>query len=246
MTRVLRLFVPLLALLLALTGVAAAQAFDLSPILADPIGWAVAMTTNPLLLGLFVFGVVATVKRDAERRKPPITWNPWLWRGIAFAVGVASSVLLRVIVVRVLNRAGVSLDIGVTLLNGFAAGVIAVIGRDGLKTTLGWLGRSDLLTQLLGRAGTDTATGTETEAATVTAPQSLAGLSAMDLGSLTDLIVLVLTGAGLSPTQERLVRVTAALAPLAPDLLDGDVHLSAENRNRVLRVVMDLKTGGTL
>lgn len=240
MTRVLKILTPLLALLLALTGVAAAQAYDLSPILADPIGWAVAMTTNPLLLGLFVFGVVATVKRDAERRQPPITWNPWLWRAVAFAVGTLSSVLLRVIVVRVLNRAGVSLDIGVTLLNGFAAGVIAVIGRDGLKTALGWLGRSDLLSQLLGGSGSVAAP------VTVTAPQSLVGLPAVDLGSLTDLIVLVLTGAGLSPTQERLVRVTAALAPVAPDLLDGDVHLSAENRNRILQVVMDLKTGGRL
>ena len=240
MTRVLRLFVPFLALLLALTGVAAAQAFDLSPILADPIGWAVAMTTNPLLLGLFVFGVVATVKRDAERRKPPITWNPWLWRGIAFAVGVASSVLLRVIVVRVLNRAGVSLEIGVTLLNGFAAGVIAVIGRDGLKTTLGWLGRSDLLTQLLGGSGSVAAP------VTVTVPQPLTGLPAVATGLLSDLIADVLRKARLLATPEQVMRVAVALAPVAPDLLDGDVHLSAANRNRVLGVVLDLKAGGHL
>ncbi|MCD0164867.1 hypothetical protein IHN32_00315 [Deinococcus sp. 14RED07] len=234
MTRVLKILTPLFALLLALTGVAAAQTFDLSPVLADPVGWAVAMTTNPLLLGLFVFGVVATVKRDAERRKPPITWNPWLWRGIAFAVGVVASVLLRVIVVRVLNRAGVTLDLGVTLLNGLAAGVIAVIGRDGLKTALGWLGRDDLLGQLLGSA-----------ADPAPAAQPLAGLP-VQVGSVTDLIVLVLEQMGLTPTQDRLVRIAAALVPVAPDFFDGDLHLSSDNRNLVLRVAMEQKTAGRL
>lgn len=80
----------------------------------------------------------------------------------------------------------------------------------------------------------------------LTGVQGFAGLPAVATGLLSNLIADVLREAKLLATPEQVMRVALALAPVAPDLLDGDVHLSAENRNRILRVVMDLKATGTL
>ena len=56
----------------------------------------------------------------------------------------------------------------------------------------------------------------------------------------------LLTEAGMQATPQQLVRVAARLAVVAPDLMDGSAYLSAENRNRILEVVLDLKAGGAL
>lgn len=63
---------------------------------------------------------------------------------------------------------------------------------------------------------------------------------------LSSLLAQVLIGAGLPATSEQLVRVTARLAVVAPDLLDGDLHLSAANRSKILSVILELKAGGKL
>lgn len=80
----------------------------------------------------------------------------------------------------------------------------------------------------------------------LTSAQGFAGLSGVATGLLSDLIADVLREAHLMVSPERVMRVAVALVPVAPDLLDGDVRLSADNRNRVLGVVMDLKTAGNL
>ncbi|UQN05427.1 hypothetical protein [Deinococcus sp. QL22] len=56
----------------------------------------------------------------------------------------------------------------------------------------------------------------------------------------------ILTGLGLQGTPAQLARIGARLVLIAPDLLDGDTHLSAQNRNIILGVVMDLKLEGKL
>lgn len=74
----------------------------------------------------------------------------------------------------------------------------------------------------------------------------LVGASVAEMG-LSALISEVLQSAGLDVTPERLVRVAARLAvQVAPELLDGDPHLSAQARNAVLGVVLDMKQGGAL
>ena len=99
-------------------------------------------------------------------------------------------------------------------------------------------------------------------AGTVTPPSGVEGIPGLDtpatpgLGllsglplptpDLSSLLAQVLIGAGLPATTEQLVRVAARLAVVAPDLLDGDLHLSAGNRNRILSVVMELKAKGSL
>lgn len=77
--------------------------------------------------------------------------------------------------------------------------------------------------------------------------QGVAPLAALPAGGLSDLIGEVLRGAGLPVTRERLMQVAVALAPVAPDLLlDGSAYLSSDSRNRILKVVMDLRDGGQL
>ncbi|TSA80779.1 hypothetical protein FNU79_16175 [Deinococcus detaillensis] len=101
------------------------------------LDWLVALAGSPVSLGLLVFGLVATIKRDFERRKPPITWNPWLWRGIAAVVGMALSLTIYAVTGKAtLGQPG---WIGAALF-GFFAAVVSVAGRDGLKTVLGYFG----------------------------------------------------------------------------------------------------------
>lgn len=56
----------------------------------------------------------------------------------------------------------------------------------------------------------------------------------------------MLAQAGMQATPQQLVRVAARLAVVTPDLMDGNTHLSAENRGRILDVILDLKAGGAL
>lgn len=122
-----------LILLVLLLGTASAQAPDLSGV---NVLWLLGLANDPMALGLLVFGVVATIKRDLERRAPPVVWNPWLWRGLSFAAGLGLAFLLHAVTGRaMLGLTGLP---GVTVF-GLVAGAIAIVGRDGLKTVLGWL-----------------------------------------------------------------------------------------------------------
>ncbi len=101
------------------------------------LGWLLGMSKNPVALGLLIFGMVQTVKRQAEMREPPFTWNPWGWRSVAAGIGVVCSALLH------LWTGNATLGAqgwpGVVVF-GLVAAVVAMAGRDGLKTVLGWIG----------------------------------------------------------------------------------------------------------
>ncbi|GGO18795.1 hypothetical protein [Deinococcus humi] len=55
------------------------------------------------------------------------------------------------------------------------------------------------------------------------------------------LVDVLLKAAGLQGTPLQMFRVGAKLAVVAPNLLDGDVHLSSENLARINNVILDLK-----
>ncbi|MFC4639804.1 hypothetical protein [Deinococcus hohokamensis] len=116
-------------------GVALAQVPgpDLS---AVNIAWLLGLASDPVTLGILVFGVVSSIKRDLERRQPPVVWNPWLWRGLSLLTGLVLAALLHLAT----GRAMLALPgwPGV-LLFGLVTGVIGIIGRDGLKTILTWV-----------------------------------------------------------------------------------------------------------
>lgn len=115
-----------------LLGTASAQTTDLGSV---NLLWLLGLANDPMGLGLLIFGLVASVKRDLERRKPPMIWNPWLWRGLSFAAGMILAFVLHAITGRaMLGAAGWQ---GVVMF-GLVAGAIAIIGRDGLKTVLSW------------------------------------------------------------------------------------------------------------
>lgn len=101
------------------------------------LGWLLAMSKNPVALGFLVFGLVQTVKRQAEAHKPPIVWNPWIWRGLAALIGFICAGLLHLwtgnATLGATGWAGV-------LVFGLVAAVCAVAGRDGVKTVLEWAG----------------------------------------------------------------------------------------------------------
>ncbi len=121
-----------LTLGLLLLGSASAQPLDLG---GANLTWLLGMATDPVGLGFLVFGVVASIKRDLERRQPPVTWDPWLWRGMALAAGLILAALLHLLT----GRATLVYDNwwGVIVF-GLVAGLIGIVGRDGLKTVLSW------------------------------------------------------------------------------------------------------------
>ncbi len=101
------------------------------------LGWLLGMSKNPVALGLLIFGLVQTVKRQAETRTPPLTWKPWGWRTVAAVIGLVCSFFLHLWTGNaVLGAQGWP---GV-LVFGLVAAVVAMAGRDGLKTVLGWIG----------------------------------------------------------------------------------------------------------
>ena len=117
----------------ALAGVAQAQDLDLSGV---NVQWLLSLANDPVTLGILIFGLVSTVKRDLERRTPPMVWNPWLWRGLALGAGLVVSVLLHLVTGQaMLALAGWP---GV-LAFGLVAGLASIFGRDGLKTVLSWM-----------------------------------------------------------------------------------------------------------
>lgn len=165
----------------------------------------------------------------------------WLSLGLGLALGVTG-----------LEEAGRQV---LPLLPGWASG-----GVLGLLAGIVASGSKDLITgiQINGaqaRARADATVALDVQqdqaadwrAATAQDVQAMTPLAALPAGGLSDLIGEVLRGAGLPVTRERLAQVVVALAPVAPDLLlDGSPYLSTDNRNRILKVVMDLKDGGQL
>lgn len=129
------------------------------------LGWLLGMSKNPVALGLLIFGLVQTVKRQAEARKPPILWNPWRWRGIAAAFGLLCAALLHLWTGNAMLGApgwpGV-------LIFGLVAAVVSVAGRDGLKTVLEWVSSSGQVTQTTTQATTPD--GASVATTTTTAP----------------------------------------------------------------------------
>lgn len=100
------------------------------------MAWLITLASSPLTLGFIVYGVIAMLKRDYERTPGYRVLSPWAWRGAAALVGLAVSLILHLITDKAtLGYPGW----GGAALFGLAAAVVAVLGRDGLKTALGWL-----------------------------------------------------------------------------------------------------------
>lgn len=68
----------------------------------------------------------------------------------------------------------------------------------------------------------------------------------LDDTTLMGVIKAALGVAGIEVTDDRVLKVAMRVLKLAPDLLDGNLHLSAETRGLVLNAVMDLKEGKVL
>ncbi|UTA52172.1 hypothetical protein MSS93_16350 [Deinococcus radiodurans] len=76
----------LLMMLVVLSGVAQAQDLDLSGV---NVQWLLSLANDPVTLGVLIFGLVSTVKRDFERRVPQWSgirgsgggwhWEPGWW-----------------------------------------------------------------------------------------------------------------------------------------------------------------------
>lgn len=64
--------------------------------------------------------------------------------------------------------------------------------------------------------------------------------------SLSDIIKGALGVAGITVTDDRVLKVALRVLKVAPDLLDGNPHLSAETRLLVLNAIIDLKQGQLL
>ena len=127
----------LLILTASLAGTASAQEFDTATLAL--------LGTSPATLGAVVFGLTSTIKRntsaryaaaDPPRKDPPAA----VWWALSAVLGVLGGLLLY------FSDLGGSLPLfGVTgwptsVFFGLTAGLVAVIGRDGAKTVLGWIG----------------------------------------------------------------------------------------------------------
>lgn len=252
----------LLALFLLACGYAFAQPVvpDLG---ADPLGWLRMMAGNPVALGLVVFGLVETWKRNAARREPPLNWQPWRWWTLAFLIGTGGSVALSF--AAGLLPGGVPLtlaDLPTALLNGVLAGVVAIAGRDGARTVLSWIWPTGGVGSAAAQAGSTGPAAlpvgqSEGEPA---APPALAFQSAEAaraplglIGGLPDQVVTperTLVPAVLATLRQILAEslpegLTASqaselaveLAPVIAGLADGREYLSAEDREQVLTVL---------
>lgn len=241
----------LLALMLLACGYAFAQPVlpDLS---ADPLGWLRMMASNPVALGLVVFGLVETWKRNAARREPPLNWQPWRWWTVAFVIGMGGSVLLRF--AAGLLPSGVPLmlpDLPAALLNGVLAGVVAIAGRDGARTVLGWIWPGGAASTpatsapVAAPAGADVAgppAAAFDEALQVRGLMSLPTGAVLPAAALATLRALLGDLLPASLTREQALTLALRLAPVVQDLaLDGSPYLSEPSRQRVLAVVQDLR-----
>lgn len=115
----------------------------------DALAWLQAVAGNPVLLGLFVFGLVASVKRSVEQKQEAAAKAgqlvkavpPNAWRGLAFGLGLAASLGLHAATGRATFGQG---WLGAVPF-GLLAGLVSIIGRDGLKTFASWFGLGSLL-----------------------------------------------------------------------------------------------------
>ncbi|KQR40728.1 hypothetical protein [Deinococcus sp. Leaf326] len=115
----------------------------------DALAWLQAVASNPVLLGLFVFGLVASLKRGVEQKQeaaaaagqPVEVVAPNVWRGLAFGMGLAASLVLHWTTGRATFGQG---WLGAVPF-GLLAGLVSIIGRDGLKTFASWFGLGALL-----------------------------------------------------------------------------------------------------
>ncbi|WP_161883831.1 hypothetical protein [Deinococcus alpinitundrae] len=127
--------------MLLLAGTATAQADGLG---FDLTGLSI-LGSSPAALAALVFGVNSTIKRNISvryaayvppRKEPPAP----VWWALSAVLGVAGALILY------FSNLGGSLPLfGLTgwptaIFFGLAAGLTAVIGRDGTKTVLGWIG----------------------------------------------------------------------------------------------------------
>lgn len=247
--------VTVLALLLSWTGVAFAQDTTFPAI--DPTGWG----ASPFVFGAFLTLVMAAIKRWSEQaalaKYGSITGNPWLWRGVVLVLALVGAFGLNI------AKYGAELVLfglvspWTVLLFALASALVAMGYRDLLKQALSWIGGPNLP-----GAPVDP---TMPSAPTVPAPPSgvepipgaplglmsvasFSGLGGALLGTqgIDMLVEILLKAAGLQGTPQQLFRVGAKLAVVAPDLLDGDVHLSNENLARINNVILDLKKAGGL
>lgn len=131
------------------------------------LGWLAGMAKNPVALGFLIFGLVQTVKRTAEAQKPPISWNPWAWRGMAAVFGLVCAALLHLWTGDA--QLGAKGWLGVVIF-ALVAAVSAVAGRDGMKTILGWVAGAGQITQTTTQASTPD--GASVATTTTTAPAS--------------------------------------------------------------------------
>ncbi|MCD0157041.1 hypothetical protein [Deinococcus sp. 6GRE01] len=254
----------LLALFLLACGYAFAQPVvpDLG---ADPLGWLRMMAGNPVALGLVVFGLVETWKRNAARREPPLNWRPWRWWTLAFLIGMGGSVALSF--AAGLLPGGVPLtlaDLPTALLNGVLAGVVAIAGRDGARTVLGWIWPTGAAGSAAAQAGGTGLPAVQGEAEPAAPPASaFQALEAaqVPMGLMGNQHQLVTPERALVPavlaslrqvlaeslpdelTAAQASELAVGLAPVIADLADGRAYLSAEDREQMLIVVQDALVG---
>lgn len=252
-----------LALLLAWGGYAFAQDTTFPTI--DPTGWG----GSPFAFGAFLTLVTAAIKRAVEGWKLEkyghITGNPWLWRGVVLVLALVGAFGLNI------AKYGAELVLfglvspWTVLLFALASALVAMGYRDLLKSALGWIGGPVLAEPaqqpaVIGEiqppadlkapppSGIEPIPGAPLGLLNVASFGGAGGLVAGFLGpqSIDMLVEVLLKAAGLQGTPLQMFRVGAKLAVVAPDLLDGDPHLSSENLARINNAILDLKKAGGL
>jgi hypothetical protein len=254
----LRILTLVLVLVSWLSGVAIAQELGGLPPL-DPTGWG----ASPFTFGAFLTLVIATIKRGVETstlaKYGQVVSNPWLWRGVGFTLSIAGAFGLH------LSKFGAELLLfGLVspwsvLLFALASWLVSMGYRDFLKSALGWVGQASAARAPAVTASTDIQPPASVKAAPPVGglpsgiePIGLPSGAQGFLGggvlafTLDMLLAQVLGEANLEATPTRLARIGARLVQVAPDLLDGDAHLSVRSRQVILGVVLDLKKEGKL
>ncbi|CAM3265301.1 hypothetical protein DESA109040_05805 [Deinococcus saxicola] len=258
-----------LALVLLAGGFAFAQSVDLFPTI-DPTGWG----RSFYAFGGFLLLAIAAIKRAVDDKVKgqsgpgglaKIAGNPWTWRTLAIVLGVGGAFGLAA------AKYGAELLLfGLvspwsTLAFGLAASVVAMGGYDILKKFFSLIGSPALpdpaqQPAVIGElqppadlkspppSGIEPIPGGGLGLFSVPSFSGAGGAVAGLLGpqGVDVLVETLLRAAGLQGTPLQMFRVGAKLAVVAPDLLDGDVHLSSENLARINNAVLDLKAAGGL
>lgn len=208
-------------------------------------------------LGGLVLLLVQFIKRQVERVRPDGTQvkpAPWVWWGLSVALAELSAAGL------FYARFGASVgDLAPPwgwLLFGLLAGLVASGFKDLVVGLLKMGSGTGAAAPAAGPAAlpVPVVVGEIVPPGDVKEPpsglESLTGAQGImgNLGAVTldALLGQVLEQAGLAPTPARLARIGARLVTVAPDLLDGSAYLSAQSRQVILGVVLDLKKEGGL